>query len=186
MKKTNYALMFIAALFLFIVSYALDEQTSILFKNFRLPLFDIFLSVATNFGILILAMVFIPSIALYKKKRESVYLLWITFVISFVLAFIMKLIFLRQRPFEAFTYPFTTIISYSFPSMHSMIAFSLMPILIKCFPKQKIFWAVFAFLVSFSRIYFGFHFLSDVVFGAASGYIISHFLLTQKFSSTMH
>ena len=111
------------------------------------------------------------------KNKKIVYLLWLTFILSFILAFIIKLIVLRQRPTEAFTYPLTNIINYSFPSMHSMVVFSLLPLLIKYMPKQKSFWIIFAFLVGFSRIYFGFHFFSDVVFGALTGYLLGNFLL---------
>lgn len=61
--------------------------------------------------------------------------------------------------------------------MHAMVVFSLLPLLTKHLPKQNYFWLMFAFLVAFSRVYFGFHFLSDVVFGAVAGYFIGVWLL---------
>jgi len=104
-------------------------------------------------------------------------LLFVTFLISLILNFVIKLIVHRQRPLEAFTYPLINLINYSFPSMHAMTLFALLPLLVKYLPKQKSFWVSFAFLVAFSRVYFGFHFLSDVVFGAITGYFIGKFLL---------
>lgn len=177
MGKIREIFMLVTAIIILLISYNFDEPVSLLFKEGEIPFLDVFLSIITNFGIVVLVVLLIPSIILYKKNRKHAYLLWLAFIISFILAFIIKLIVLRQRPTEAFTYPFTNIISYSFPSMHAMAVFSLLPLLIKYLPKQKHFWAAFAFLVSFSRVYFGLHFLSDVVFGALFGYFIGICLL---------
>ena len=159
------------------LSYLLDEKINLFFKNASFPIMGIILGIATNFGVVALFMLAIPSIILYKKNKSAVFLIWLTFFISFILAFILKLIVLRQRPTETFAYPFTDILNYSFPSMHSMIVFSLLPALNNHIKKQKYFWILFACLVSFSRIYFSFHFLSDVVFGAFAGYFTGCFLL---------
>lgn len=177
MRKVNDIWILIVGILLFLISYNFDQQVNLFFKSFRTPIVDVILSIISNFGIIILIMLVVPSIILYKKNKKLVYLLFLTFFVSFVLAFIIKLIVLRQRPIEAFTYPFINIINYSFPSMHAMVAFALLPILIKHLSKQKIFWVVFAFLVIFSRVYFGFHFLSDVVFGALFGYFLGDYLL---------
>lgn len=182
MKKPNCFLVLCIPALLLILSYALDKRVSLLLQNARFAYLDFALSIVTNFSIAVFVMLIIPSIILYKHNKKSVYALLLAFIVSFILAFAIKLIVLRERPIEAFAYPFTSIVNYSFPSMHSMAVFSLLPLLISYLPKQKIFWAAFAFLVSFSRIYFGFHFLSDVVFGAVAGYMIGYFLLTQKFS----
>ena len=61
--------------------------------------------------------------------------------------------------------------------MHAMVAFAAVPILNREFPKLNWFWIVFALLVSFSRLYTNVHFLSDVVFGAFSGYFIGIFVI---------
>jgi len=158
-------------------SYTVDEQINELFKNFRFVFADFILSIITNSGIVFVVMLIIPSIILYKKNIKLVYLLYLTFISSIILSLIIKLIVLRQRPVEAVTYPFVNILNYSFPSMHTMTSFSLVPILKKFIVKQKYFWIIFAFLVGFSRIYFGFHFISDVVFGAVLGYFLGNFLL---------
>ena len=177
MKKiSNYLILGLGILIL-LISYNFDQKLSLLIKNIKLPLLDAVLGIITNFGVVIIAMLVVPSIILYKQNKKSAYLLFITFLISIVLAFIIKLIVLRQRPIGTLAYPFTNIINYSFPSMHSMVAFALLPILIKNVPRQKHFWVLFAFLVAFTRIYFGFHFLSDVIFGAFVGYFIGKFLL---------
>lgn len=176
MKKLN-ALALIIGILLFIIPYNFDNEVNLFFKNINFDILDFVLGIITNFGIVVAVMVIIPSLMLYKKNKKVAYLVLLTFFASFLLAFIIKLIVLRQRPVEAFTYPFTSIINYSFPSMHSLVAFSLLPLLIKHLQKQKYFWVLFAFLVAFSRIYLGVHFLSDVVFGALAGYFIGYYLL---------
>lgn len=176
-KRINETLLLVIGILLFLISYKLDPQINLFFKDIKIPFFDFILSIITNFGLVIVVTVFVPSIIFYKKNKRLVYLILLTFIVSFTLTFAIKLIVLRQRPIEAFTYPFINIINYSFPSMHSMVVFSLLPLLIKCIPKQKYFWIVFALLVALSRLYFGFHFLSDVVFGALLGYFIGKFLL---------
>ena len=168
---------FVFCIFLFLISYIFDKQVYLFFKNVKFVFFDLTLSVITNFGIVVLFILLIPSIMIYIKNKKLVYLLFLTFIISFLLSFIIKLIVLRHRPTDALTYSLTNIVSYSFPSTHSMVVFSLLPILLKVLPKQKIFWICFAFLVAFSRIYFSFHFLSDVVFGALFGYFIGNIFL---------
>lgn len=177
MKRVNNLIMLAIAVLLFLISYNLDEQVNLFFKSAKFGLLDAVLSIVTNFGAILIAILLIPSITLYRKGKKIAHLLLVTFAISFILAFVAKLIVLRQRPIEAFTYPFINIINYSFPSMHAMVVFALLPILVEYLQKQKWFFIIFSFLVGFSRIYFGFHFLSDVVFGALFGYFIGTYLL---------
>ena len=177
MKKINNTLVLIIGILLFLISYNFDQQASLFFKDAKTAFLDFALGIVTNFGIVVVVMLLTPSVILYKKNKKIIYLLWLTFIVSVIVAFVIKLIVLRQRPIEALTYPFTNILNYSFPSMHAMVAFSLLPLLVNHLSKQKHFWIGFGLLVVFSRIYFGFHFLSDVVFGALAGYFIGDYLL---------
>ena len=177
MKKLNDKWILIIGILLFLISYKSDEQVNLFFKNFRFIPLDIVFGIITNFGVVILFMLIVPVIVMYRKNNRPAYLLLLSFIISAILSLIIKLIVLRQRPNEALTYPFTNLVSYSFPSMHAMVVFALLPILAKYFPKQKFFWIIFAFLAAFTRIYFGFHFLSDVVFGGFFGYFVGKYLL---------
>jgi|SRR3989338_1927301 len=139
-------------------------------------LLNFILSIITNFGFVVMVLLAIPSIVLYKKNKRIVYSFLAAFFVSSALALLIKLIALKQRPIPV-SYPILSALNYSFPSMHSMVAFALFPFLAIYLPKQRYFWVVFVLLVAFSRIYFGFHFLSDVVFGALFGFAIGCLLL---------
>lgn len=177
MRKISDIAVLIFGIILFIISYQFDAEINLLFGSAEFQAFDIIFSSITNFGVVIIAMAVIPSIVLYKKNRKAVYLLWTSLFISLVLSLAIKFMFLRQRPIDPFTFPFTTIVNYSFPSMHAMAVLSLLPILAKYLNRQKSFWIGFGLFAVFSRIYLGFHYLSDVIFGALAGYLIGNLLL---------
>lgn len=177
MKKSNKGLLLIMGIVIFLVAYKFDNQVNLFFSDKGSIFLDSTMYIITNFWIVLFVMLAVPSFMSYKKDKKLIYLFLLTFFASFVIAFVLKLIVARPRPLITLTFPFTSLPDYSFPSIHSIVAFSLLPLLLKHLPKQKIFWVVFAFLVGFSRIYFGVHFLSDVAFGAIAGYLIGHFLL---------
>lgn len=62
--------------------------------------------------------------------------------------------------------------SYSCPSVHSMLAFASATSIFWYYKKTGIAALVFAGLVGISRMYFFVHFPSDVLFGAALGFMI--------------
>ena len=176
MEKRYFSIFIIGAL-LFVISLSLDSGIAAAFENAESKVFDPLFSVVTNFGVAMVFLLWITCIILYNKNKKVVKLLLLAFLASFVLSFLLKLVFLKQRPMGVFEYPFTNIISYSFPSMHAMVMFSLLPITKKYLPQRRHFFAWFSGLVAFTRIYFGFHFLSDIVFGAFFGYFTGNYLI---------
>ncbi len=177
MEKINKGLLLIIGAALFLISYSLDDEVNMFFTNMTFIFFDPVMHIVSPFWIVLFVMIAIPSFMSYKKDKRLIYLLLAAFFLSFAIAFALKLTVARPRPLATLPFPFTSIPDYSFPSIHSIVAFSLLPALIRNLPKQKIFWVAFAVLVGFSRIYLRVHFLSDVVFGAIAGYIIGRFLL---------
>ena len=115
-----------------------------------------------------------------ERKRKWILPLWFTFFVSAFVSFLLKFIMQRQRPFQIGIVQTLDILrenshliwNFSFPSFQAMLAFCAIPILSKEFPKFKYAWTVFAVLVAFSRVYFGVHFLSDVIAGGLMGYLI--------------
>ncbi len=176
MKKINNALL-ITGIIAFIVSLILDKNIKPLMLLIKNPVFDLLFGWITNFiNIFVISILITTLFLLEEKKRRWVFPLWISFLLSIAASFAIKLIIARPRPMELF-YPLASALSFSFPSMHAMVAFAAVPILNREFPDIKWFWVLFASLVAFSRVYLNFHFLSDVVFGAFLGYFIGVFIV---------
>ncbi|MBI2651703.1 phosphatase PAP2 family protein [Candidatus Woesearchaeota archaeon] len=174
MKKTNKTLL--VAVLLFVLSLLLDRKIAIFLRMIKNPVFDLFFGWITDFTTLFIFFILATTLFLISNKnRRYAIPLWASFLSSVAISFILKLVVARARPVEFFY--IINALDYSFPSMHAMIVFSALPILNKKFQKLKWVWLAFAFLVAFSRLYFGFHFLSDVVFGAFFGYFIGIFLV---------
>jgi undecaprenyl-diphosphatase len=114
------------------------------------------------------------------NKRRWILPLWVTLGISAFVSFLLKITIQRQRPYQlgiisllpSLQEASHNIWSFSFPSSHAMLAFCAIPILSEQYPKLKKVWIAFAVLIAFSRIYFGLHFVSDIIIGALMGYVI--------------
>ena len=124
---------------------------------------------------------FLTSLFLLKEhKRKWILPLWFTFGLSVIVSFLLKVSVQRARPFQSGIVSVLPMLekashliwNFSFPSFHAMLVFCAIPILSKNFPKFKYLWIIFAGLIAFSRVYFGLHFLSDVIAGGLIGYLL--------------
>lgn len=139
----------------------------------------------------IVSFLFLTILFLWQRKtRKWVAPLWLSFSLSVMLSFILKIAVQRLRPFQQNLIYLLPVLensnfltwNFSFPSFQTMFAFCAIPILSKNFSRFKYLWIAFALLVGFSRIYLGLHFLSDVLAGAFIGLAIGEtiVLLEQK------
>lgn len=160
------------------ISFLFDALAASAAGAVRNRLFDIIFSWITNFGILFIVLIVIPSLFLWiKKKREWIPALWASYATAIIIVFVLKLIIARERPMVTEFYPIIHILDYSFPSMHAAAAFAAIPVLDRVYPVLKKFWIIFAVLVAFSRIYFDKHYLSDVLAGSFIGFGIGMFFI---------
>ncbi|HYK76922.1 MAG TPA: phosphatase PAP2 family protein [Daejeonella sp.] len=123
---------------------------------------------------------------LFVKYRYSV-LTFMVCIYTSAVAQILKHIFNAPRPIKYFEgiSPIRTIEgypvhgSYSFPSGHTMSAFSLAVLFIYILPGKSKYWFIFpiAALTAFSRIYLAQHFLEDIMAGSVLAVVLTFQLI---------
>lgn len=74
---------------------------------------------------------------------------------------------------------------FSFPSGHAATSFAAATILAYFDKKRKKVFYIIAFLIAFSRVYLGYHYFFDVVFGAFLGWLISWLILRFRYKTTL-
>jgi len=103
---------------------------------------------------------------LNKNKIFNNFLkLWVGFILSSFIAYMLKIIIIRPRPI----FNLIELTSYSFPSGHTTIMFTLFILIFYNFPKYKYIWLVISLIIAFSRLYLGVHYFTDVIAGVIIG-----------------
>jgi undecaprenyl-diphosphatase len=170
-----------------ILSFCFDNYIINFFSSIRNIYLNQLFFIIKFLDIEIFIIIFVTLLLIWnKKKRKWILPLWITFGITALASFILKIIIRRPRPFvtgiisllpgivDSLSYH---IWNFSFPSFDSAFIFCSIPIISKFYPKFKYIWIIFAGLVVLSRVYFGLHYLSDALSGALIGYLIGFIFL---------
>ena len=110
------------------------------------------------------------------RDRRKIFLLWLGFVLAFLLSLLIKILVMRERPADAIIQE----VGFSFPSTHAIVVFSMVAMMNREFPKLKWLFLGIALVISFSRLYLGVHYASDLVFGGFLGYGIGLGILNRK------
>jgi undecaprenyl-diphosphatase len=196
MKKRKLLFTILIFVVLTIISFFFDKKIVLFISGIRNIFFDYILLSVTFLTNSFIILFFLTTLFLWKEhKRRWILPLWLSLGISSLASFLIKIIIQRPRPFQEGIVSILTILFYfmksgfsawdfSFPSFHSILVFSALPVLNKEFKQLKYFWLIFALLVAFSRVYFGVHYLSDVLAGGIIGYLIGYFMvyLEEKYS----
>lgn len=184
MKKIKWVIFVIAILiFSFLAYFVLEGKTgefdSFIYKIVTFNKTDFisgFYKFITNFasGIMV-GIISLVFLIIFKNKRYGGFIFLNVFNI-FVLNFVLKLLFMRDRPYELMI---IDEVGYSFPSGHAMAAFGFYGFIIYLLwhfnlaKSAKIIFSVLLgvliILIGVSRIYLGVHYASDVL----AGYMVS-------------
>ena len=177
--KKKWILIGMSIILVVIVSLYFDSEIVEGISLIRNDLFNDFFMGITFISSEIIVFSFLTLLFLWKKQK-LVLPLWVTLGLAVAVSFLLKVVVQRQRPFQLEIVSVLPVLekashsiwNFSFPSFQTMLVFCAIPILSKQFSKLKYLWIAFAVLVGFSRIYFGLHFMSDVIAGAAIGYFL--------------
>lgn len=92
---------------------------------------------------------------------------------------IIKKSFARERPFVVSSQiePLSPASGFSFVSNHAANSFAMATFLSAFYPEYKFVFWILAVLTSFSRLYNGVHFTTDVIAGGFMGFLIAKSLL---------
>jgi len=169
----------LGGLFVFLAaSFLLDNLAFETINSIKNPVIDYLLESMAHLSSIIFIFLIMTTLFLWsERKGEWIPILWSSFIITTILGYVFKFDFARARPLAVKFIPFLGLVDYSFPSLHTAVCFSVVPILDKEFPKLRWFWILFAILVGFSRIYLKMHYLSDVIAGALLGMIIGYLFI---------
>ena len=139
------------------------------FKDSRLINFFLFISYFWISKIVVLITLITSIILFIRWKIFEIIWLFISVLITIIVAWLSKILIERPRPNLAVYQE----ISYSFPSFHSAIWVALywfiFWLVLFNFKKWKtkiniiFIWVSFAFLIWFSRLYLNVHYLSDII-----------------------
>ena len=141
---------------------------------------NLFLGITTISSGVIIFFILTSLFLWQEKKRKWILPLWMTLAATAIVSFLLKITVRRLRPYQlgiVSALPMLqeaahSVWDFSFPSFQAALAFCSLPILNREFPRLKYLWIAFACLVAFSRVYFGVHFLSDVIAGSLIGFLI--------------
>lgn len=186
MGNTKRWVIFVLILLSILVSFYFDSYILKIISLIRTDtLNDILLGITFKSTVLLVFFILTSFLLWRDRKGRWVFPLWIILAFSGVVNYLVKIAVQRPRPFQLgiiSTLPILANSSHlswnsSFPSFHAMFAFAALPILLKQFPRLKYFWITLALLFAFTRVYFGLHFLSDVIAGALLGYLVGWIIL---------
>lgn len=157
----------ILAIILAFACVPFDHSIGLFIAKFRWDALDPVMTTVTRMEVIwiLLFLLFIPFLV-SPKKRALLFPLWGSIAVALFAAHAAKNLLLTERPDIL---ALTVETSPRFPSLHTAIMFSVIPILATYLKAAHKPWLLLALLIAFSRLYVGVHFLSDIFGGIAIG-----------------
>ncbi len=188
MKKENLLITIGASVIgIIILGFIFDANIVLFLSTIRNTfILNLLYAITVSMVIALLFSILTVVFSFNEQKRRWVIPFWITLGATVVINSVIKFLVQRPRPYQegivniaiekAVEYSHS-LWNFSFPSSRTAIVFSVLPLIWKHFPRFRYVWLVYAALIGFSRIYFGVHYLTDVIFGVIIGLGIGYFIL---------
>ncbi len=160
----------IFGLLLLIVAFFFDGEILKFMYIIRLDFLINFMKFISYFWVVVFILV---MYIILLKDEKKIMLFGLIVVSTYILTILIKMMVMRERPENALVLE----PDYSFPSSHAAVMFSTIALMNKEFPKLKWGFLGIALLVTFSRVYLGVHYTSDLIFGALLGYGVSRIFM---------
>lgn len=149
-----------------------DQWWSLTFLDYLLPWFTY---LGSHFAVIL----FIFLSLLITRRRNLFRHLLLLYGIQSTVIYSLKFIVQRERPLfildmgNKLSKGPGEILDPSFPSAHAAYSWMMATLLSVWFPRKRFFFYLLATLISWSRLYLGLHFPSDVIVGGLLGYGIT-------------
>lgn len=168
-----------------ILNFIQDIDLEILYsiqKYLKCDFMDSFMVFITRLGNRALVWIAISILLILTKKyrKLGLYALLALVLVSLLGESVLKNVVGRVRPFESIDGIELLIKkpkSFSFPSGHTAIAFTMAGVLGHGLKKVRIPLYILAILIAFSRLYLFVHNPTDIIGGIALGFICSNFII---------
>ena len=198
MKKIKWLVFVLTLLMFVLLAYLVTNNKTLFFDNFVNSIVTInkvdfltgFYKFITFFASEIMViLISLAFLLIFKNKRYGLFVI-LNAVNIVILNIILKLIFMRDRPYDLMI---ITESGYSFPSGHAMAAlgfYGFIIYLIWHFNLRKrakiiftILLSILIILIGISRIYLGVHYASDVLAGymISASYLILYITLISRY-----
>ncbi|MDO8885667.1 phosphatase PAP2 family protein [Candidatus Oleimmundimicrobium sp.] len=190
MSCTRKYLIFI---FLIILSFIFDKQIVSFVANQRVESLNPFISFFKELWVAYILFALLSLYFLLKKEDKWLPAMWLSITSATLISETLKIIIARPRPYEVLPItPLGTHCSYSFPSGHITLIFSIVALLgVSALAKHKevklirYVWLGYALAVGLNRIYIGVHYLSDIIAGCFLGYTVGFFWVWMQNNRTL-
>lgn len=157
-----------------------DYNITSFLVSLRSPWLDRFFILFSTVGNLAFIWIIIGFIILiYKKYDIALYYFLVGFFTFVVNELILKSLLSRERPFVNYDTiePLVSASGYSLPSSHAATSFAFATMIAYFFPRFRLSAYILAILISFSRVYVGVHYSSDIIVGAIIGLCIAGLMI---------
>ncbi len=161
-------------------SRALDTTVLLTIQKFQEPWLDPIMVLITDIGDPTVLVVFCGVVSLWllrRREKSEAMTIAIAALGALVLNTLLKRLFERQRP--ALWSRIVDVRYYSFPSGHAMLSIVIYGLLGYLLARRFPCWrgqilagsAIAVFLIGFSRLYLGVHWLTDIIAGYLAGLV---------------